>query len=140
MPETKPRNASCHCGRVKFTVELPEELRGARCNCSICSMKGAVTVYAPIEALTIVEGEDALGCYRFNTGTAAHHFCSNCGIHCFHRTRTDPNTYGINAACLEGVSPFDFTEVPVADGVRHPSDHGGVRRQFGVLRFERFER
>lgn len=101
-------------------------------------MKGAVTVYAPREALQVARGEEILGCYRFNTGTAKHYFCSNCGIHCFHQTRSAPDRYGINVACLEGISPFDFTEVPVGDGIHHPSDHRGARRQFGTLRFERF--
>jgi hypothetical protein len=41
----------------------------------------------------------------------------------------------VNVACLEGVSPFDFTEVPVVDGVHHPSDTGGGSRRIGTLRF-----
>ena len=32
--------------------------------------------------------------------------------------------YGVNVACLKGVSPFDFADVPVIDGVNHPADHG----------------
>jgi hypothetical protein len=43
--------------------------------------------------------------------------------------------YGVNVACLEGVSPFDFAEVPVMDGVAHPSDTGGPSRLAGLLRF-----
>lgn len=135
--EATPRTGRCHCGAVTFTAVLPEDLKGSRCNCSICSRKGAVTVYLPADALTITAGEDALGCYRFNTGVARHYFCATCGIHCFHRTRADPNFYGVNAACLDGVSPYDFAEVPVMDGVNHPRDTNGVRRQVGTLRFER---
>jgi hypothetical protein len=29
----------------------------------------------------------------------------------------------VNVACLEGVSPFDFNEVIVFDGLRHPADN-----------------
>ena len=130
------RKGSCHCGKVQFEVELPGELHGSRCNCSICAMKGAVMVYAPLEALKVTQGEDSLSCYRFNTGVARHYFCSNCGIHCFHQARSNPDQYAINAACLEGVSPYDFAEIPVGDGVHHSLDHGGVRRLFGTLRFE----
>jgi hypothetical protein len=136
--EAMIRNGSCHCGAVKFEVAfLSPQLDGSRCNCSICAMKGAVMVYVPLEALRVTEGEDSLACYRFNTGVAKHHFCSHCGIHCFHQARSDPDKYAINAACLEGVSPYDFTEIPVGDGVHHSLDHGGVRRQFGTLRFVR---
>ncbi len=128
---------SCHCGAVRFTVELPEDFAGTRCNCSICARKGAVTTYAPLESLTVTQGADALSVYSFNTGVAKHHFCSHCGIHCFHQTRSMPDKYGVNVACLEGMSPYDFAEVPVVDGVHHPNDNGGVRRLAGVLRFER---
>ncbi|WP_336976809.1 GFA family protein [Altererythrobacter fulvus] len=128
---------SCHCGTVRFTVELPEDFAGTRCNCSICARKGAVTTYAPLESLTVTQGADALSVYSFNTGVAKHHFCSHCGIHCFHQTRSMPDKYGVNVACLEGMSPYDFAEVPVVDGVHHPNDNGGVRRLAGVLRFER---
>jgi hypothetical protein len=34
------------------------------------------------------------------------------------------------------LSPFDFEEVPVGDGVHHPSDTGKAR-QAGVLKFFR---
>ncbi|WP_409018712.1 hypothetical protein [Brevundimonas vesicularis] len=41
-------------------------------------------------------------------------------------------------ACIEGVSPFDFHEVPVYDGVEHPRDlgEGAKPRVAGTLRFE----
>lgn len=84
--------------------------------------------------LTIVRGEDLLTSYRFNTGAAQHFFCSRCGIYTHHQRRSNPHEYGVNAACLDGVSPFDFVEVSVMDGVNHPNDSGAVRR-VGRLRF-----
>ncbi|WP_241772972.1 GFA family protein [Erythrobacter sp. SG61-1L] len=121
---------------MRFTVELADDPAGTRCNCSICAKKGAVTTYAPLESLTVTQGADMLKVYSFNTGVAKHHFCSHCGIHCFHQTRSMPDKYGVNVACLEGMSPFDFAEVPVVDGIHHPNDNGGVRRLAGKLRFE----
>jgi len=129
------RDGACHCGAVRFTVELPVELRGARCDCSICSMKGAVTVGTPLSGLEIVEGADLLTLYRFNTGVAKHYFCSRCGTYTFHQRRSDPNTYGVNVACL-GLSPYrDFPDVAVVDGVHHSRDTGTVRLA-GRLKFE----
>lgn len=117
-------NGACHCGGVKFHVRLGEGLASARrCNCSYCRMRGAVAVMARVGDLDIVEGADLLNLYQFNTRTAKHYFCSKCGIYTHHRRRSNPDEYGVNAACLEGVSPFDFPEVPVTDGVRHSSDH-----------------
>lgn len=99
-------------------------------------MRGAVAVTAPLGGLRITAGEDALTLYRFNTGTAKHYFCSKCGIYTHHQRRSNPNEYGVNVACLEGLSPFDFDEVPVGDGIHHPSD-GGPPRQAGMLKFIR---
>jgi hypothetical protein len=134
--ETAFRNGACHCGGVRFTVVLPRTLRGARCNCSICRMKGVVMVAASLDALQVTQGTELLTAYSFNTGAAKHHFCSRCGIHVYHQRRVDPSQVGVNAACLEGVSPYDFAEVPVSDGVNHPLDNGGRFRVVGTLRFE----
>ncbi len=60
--------------------------------------------------------------YQFNTRTAKHYFCSVCGIYTHHQRRMNPNEYGFNVGCLEGVDPFDIPNVPTSDGVNHPSD------------------
>ena len=143
MTETPPDqqitlDGSCHCGAVKFTVDLPQGLASARrCTCSICRMRGAVAVTGGLESFTVHEGADKLATYRFNTGVAEHHFCSVCGIYTHHRRRSNPHQLGVNVACLEGLSPFDFGEVVVFDGERHPSDDPEGRTLVaGVLRYE----
>ena len=134
---TRLHEGGCHCGAVRFEAELPEPLTGGRCNCSICAMKGVLMIRVPLAALRVTQGETVLACYRFNTMVAQHHFCSRCGIHLFHQTRSHPDQYGVSAAALDGVCPYaDFPVVPVNDGVRHQLDHGGVVRTLGTLRFE----
>jgi hypothetical protein len=134
--ETTTRTAQCHCGAVRFEVTLSDGFNSIRrCTCSYCRMRGAVAVSAQTGAIKILQGEDALTSYRFNTGTAQHFFCSRCGIYTHHQRRSDPSQYGVNVACLEGVSPFDFSAVPVVDGVNHPNDTGGKPRLAGTLRF-----
>jgi hypothetical protein len=132
-------NGACHCGAVRFHVKLTNGLRTARrCTCSYCRMRGAVAVSANLDDIVILAGADALTLYQFNTMSAKHYFCSICGIYTHHQRRSNPNQYGVNAACLEGLSPFDFAEVPVHDGVRHPADDAtpaGGPRLAGVLRF-----
>jgi hypothetical protein len=131
-------DGACHCGAVEFTVTLTEGFASARrCTCSICRMRGAVAVTSTPDAFRITQGEDKLATYRFNTKTAEHHFCSICGIYTHHKRRSNPNQVGVNVACLEGVSPFDFAEVIVFDGSRHPADDAGHRTYVaGVLRFD----
>lgn len=122
----KKMNGQCHCGTVKFTVELTDGLNTARrCNCSYCRMRGAITVSAPLNGITVLEGKEKLTEYRFNTRQAVHYFCSVCGIYTFHQRRSNPEQYGVNVACLEGISPFDFPEITVTEGIHHPNDGGG---------------
>ncbi len=131
--------AACHCRRVRFEVVLTDGLKKARrCDCSFCRMRGAVVVSAERDGVRIISGEDALAEYQFNTRTAKHYFCSACGIYTHHQRRSNPGQYGVNVACIEGVSPFDFREVPVNDGVRHPSDlaPGAKAGIAGTLRYE----
>ena len=129
-------NGACHCGAVQFSVTLTDGLHTARrCTCSYCRMRGAVAVSADLAGLTIIAGADTLSIYKFGTMTAAHYFCSVCGIYTHHQRRSNPGQYGVNVACLEGLSPFDFEEVPVNDGVNHPSDRNSPARVAGVLRF-----
>jgi len=130
-------NGQCHCGAVKFRATLTDGFNTIRrCTCSLCRMRGAVAVSADLGGVEIVEGADNLASYRFNTGEAQHFFCKTCGIYTHHQRRSNPNQYGVNVACLEGVSPFDFATVPVLDGVNHPNDNGGRGRVVGTLRFD----
>jgi hypothetical protein len=82
-------------------------------------MRGAIAVSAELDGITITAGADVLSLYQFNTMSARHCFCSNCGIYTHHQRRSNPNQYGVYVACLEGISSFDFDEVPVHDGVNH---------------------
>ena len=129
-------SAHCHCGAVAFTVELSDGFNTVRrCNCSYCRMRGAVAVSSPRSGIEVVRGGDKLTEYRFNTGEAVHFFCSVCGIYTFHQRRSNPQQYGVNVACIDGVSPFDFPCVEVNDGVNHPKDGGG-----GVVGYLRYEK
>lgn len=126
----------CHCGAVRFEARLSDGFNTIRrCTCTYCRMRGAVAVSAERGGIEIIRGKDVLTSYRFNTGAAQHFFCSRCGIYTHHQRRSNPNQYGINVACLEGVSPFDFEEVPVLNGVSHPSDTGRPASRAGTLRF-----
>lgn len=128
---------ACHCATVRFRVKLADGLNTARrCNCSFCAMRGAVAVSANLAEISIFQGEDALTLYQFNTNTAKHYFCSKCGIYTHHQRRSNPHQYGVNVACLSGISPFDFIEVPVLNGFDHPADRKSqIGDRIGVLRF-----
>lgn len=75
-----------------------------------------------LDGIHIVQGQDALQLYQFNTMTARHYFCRHCGIYTHHQRRSNPTEYGFNVACLEGVNPFDLGPIETRDGVNHPAD------------------
>ncbi|WP_028241223.1 GFA family protein [Stutzerimonas azotifigens] len=115
--------ASCHCGSVVLELSLPDGVVDPRrCNCSICRRKGAVVASVPLSGIRILQGAEHLKLYQFNTFTAKHYFCSNCGIYTHHQRRSNPNEYGYNVGCLEGVDPFAIADIPTSDGVNHPAD------------------
>jgi len=135
--KSKKHAGSCHCGAVKFEVQLTDEFNTIRrCSCSYCRMRGAVAVSAQLNGIEVTQGEDTLSLYQFNSNTAKHYFCSLCGIYTHHQRRSNPNQYGINVSCL-GVSPFDFPEVTVNDGVNHPTDLESGPLIAGILRFSK---
>ena len=132
-------DGACHCGGVRFTVRLTDGLRSAlRCTCSYCRMRGAVAVSADLDGINITQGSELLTVYQFNTNTARHYFCSRCGIYTHHQRRSNPSQFGVNVACLEGMSPFDFRELPVYDGTRHTAD-GFPLTKAGTLIFRAAE-
>lgn len=117
------KQGSCHCGAVKFEVDLPNGLEGVRhCDCSLCRKRTAFVGTASLDGLRVLSGADNLTLYQFNTQTAKHYFCKKCGIYTHHQRRSNPNEYGFNVACLDGVNAFDFAPAPVLDGINHPSD------------------
>ncbi|QIB34655.1 GFA family protein [Ancylobacter pratisalsi] len=134
--DANARTGGCHCGAVRFEVALSDGFNSIRrCTCSYCRMRGAVVVMAEMGGIRILEGEEMLTTYRFHSGAARHFFCSRCGIYTHHQRRSDQQLYAVNVACLNGVSPFDFLEVPVMDGVNHTSDTGKPTRRAGILCF-----
>ena len=70
----------------------------------------------PLSGLRIVSGADNLSLYQWNTGVAKHYFCRTCGIYTHHQRRSNPEEYGFNVACLEGVDIEAFSEVPTGNG------------------------
>ena len=117
--------ASCHCGSVQLNVFLLNGLEKLiRCNCSICSRgKGFAMICVPIEDVKVIEGNESITEYIFNTTTAPHFFCIVCGIHTHHKSRSSPNKMCVNVACIDQLNVEDYSsEVIYFDGINHPRD------------------
>ena len=113
----------CHCGSVEILLDLPDGLVDVRrCDCSLCRRRGAIAASVPLSGINIIKGKDKLKLYQFNTMEAKHYFCSECGVYTHHQRRSNPEQYGFNTACLEGINPLKIEGIPTYDGVNHPKD------------------
>lgn len=108
---------SCHCGAIRFEFTAVPITKGIRCNCSICSRKGAMMSPEPIapEKFVIHAEQNVLGLYQFGTKTAKHYFCKHCGIYPFHETARLPGHFRVNLACVDDIDTFTM-DADVFDG------------------------
>ena len=105
---------SCHCGRVQFEVLAPKRIKVSQCNCSMCNKSGYLGLAVPKDKFELLQGQDSLTTYQFNTGVAKHTFCKHCGIKSFYVPRSHPDGYNVNVRCLNPgtigtmeIIPFD---------------------------------
>lgn len=100
----------CHCGAVAFEVVAHASVTAQACNCSMCEKVGFIHLIVPADRFRLIEGEDALTAYTFNTGVAQHLFCRTCGVKSFYVPRSNPDGYSVNIRCLDQST---FSEIPV---------------------------
>ena len=105
-------SGGCHCGRVRFEIEIPDRVIVHRCNCSICQKSGYMHLIVTADRFLLLQGEDSLVEYQFHTGVARHLFCGTCGIKSFYVPRSHPDSYSVNLNCVE--VPEDV-ELSIAD-------------------------
>ena len=109
---------SCHCGRVRFTVDTQIDYVRA-CDCSICRRRGALIHRVEEQDLQLLTPLEDLSTYRFHTRQATDYFCPTCGILPFRRPRTAPHLWAINVRCLEDID-LDSLRVERVNGSRLP--------------------
>ena len=91
----------CHCGAIRYEVQLPASVEVEDCNCSICSKSGYLHLIVPHRHFSLLSGEGELITYTFNSGVAKHKFCRHCGIKSFYIPRSNPDGIDINLRCLD---------------------------------------
>ena len=77
-------------------------------------MTGYLHLFVTQAEFRLLQGEDALSTYTFNTGAAKHRFCRHCGVKSFYTPRSHPDGVSVNVRCLDeasiesvDVTPFD---------------------------------
>ena len=98
-------HGGCHCGAVRYRVEVDLEKPVTQCNCSICLRTGTLLTFVPASAFTLEKGEESLTDYQFGKKNIHHLFCRVCGIKSFARGtgRDGSPTVAINTRCLDDI-------------------------------------
>ncbi|XP_071957915.1 centromere protein V-like [Antedon mediterranea] len=91
----------CHCGAIRFQVQAPPAIKAIKCDCSICEKKQNIHFIVPASRFKLLQGEDNLTCYTFNTHVAKHTFCKTCGVQSFYSPRSNPDGKGIMPHCID---------------------------------------
>ena len=121
-------NGSCHCGAVKYAVELYSSTSASMCNCSICTKVGAVAAIVKPSAFTLLAGADSLGEYQWGPKLSTRFFCKQCGVHSFargHLEEVGGDYVSINCNTLDDIDLRDL-KINHWDG-RHNNWEAGTR-------------
>lgn len=101
----KDYQGGCHCGEFRFQVSLPDSIEVEDCNCSVCSKAGYLHVIVPSQQFKVLQGQDRMQLYTFNSGVAKHYFCKTCGIKPYYIPRSNPDGVDVNLRCLDAQPP-----------------------------------
>lgn len=116
----------CHCGAVRFEVELDLSRGGTMCNCTICTKIAQVGAIAKPAQFRLLQGEDQLTTYPNAIG--ARKFCKTCGVHGFGFGHLDMLGGDFVSINLNALDDFDRGKIGIKywDG-RHDNWQAGLR-------------
>ena len=96
----------------------------------MCGRLGYLHLIVPAHRFRLLQGQDALTCYTFNTGTAKHLFCATCGVKSFYVPRSHPDGFSVNARCIDSptITGMQITQVDGRNWEQHyPAGRGEFR-------------
>lgn len=122
-PHLSHHTGSCHCGFIRFEVDVDLSQGACRCNCTICTKLALLGVEAKPDNLKLLApaSEAELGAYQWGPKRFKYLFCKKCGAHCYSRYNipeiNSGDMVGVNVNCLDDVDPMTL-KVSYVDG-RH---------------------
>ena len=100
-------HGGCHCGAVRYQVDLDLDTEAINCNCSMCGRAGTLLMFVPESGFKLEQGEANLTDYVFNRHVIHHLFCKTCGIKPFARGQgKDGPMVAVNVRTIDNVDSF----------------------------------
>lgn len=127
---TQSCHGGCHCGAVRYSVDVDFAQGTVRCNCSLCRKSRAWFAFVPADAFRLEKGGDALSNYRWTpegrpAPNLTYHFCSHCGVRT-HTEGTAPGgaaTVAVQVATIEDADREQLAEsISYVDGLNDRFD------------------
>ena len=108
-------SGGCHCGAVRYEVDMDLSQGTLRCNCSICSKGRTWLAASDATDFRLLSGTDALSEYQFGSKQIHHLFCKHCGIKSFGRgSGPDGKEFvAVIVSCLDNVPDSELAALPV---------------------------
>jgi hypothetical protein len=118
----RAHRGGCHCGDLRFEIELDLEAGATKCNCTYCA-KSRFWLARAEQGDFRPSGEATD--YRGRNSVAHHFFCPRCGVHVYDRVDA-PNMLGrtyvnVSVACLDDASVDELIAAPLrfSDGLNN---------------------
>ena len=105
---------SCHCGEVRFEVDLDLEAGSGKCNCSICRKTRNWSASAKPDAFRLLSEPSATTDY-FRNGMVHWPFCRTCGVRPYGHgdiPEAGGAFYSVQLSCLD-IADEVLANVPV---------------------------
>ena len=111
----KTYQGSCHCGSVRYEVDLDLAEGTIKCNCSFCLKERNWLAATKPGAFRLLAGEADLTEYQFGGKRIHHLFCRHCGVKSFSWAAGADGKRGhvINVNTLDEVDESELLNAPV---------------------------
>ena len=109
--------ASCHCQKVKVSINAALPTEGLECNCSMCKRRGTLLQFFPA-SLASFTGDGDTTTYTFNKHKIMHKFCKTCGVAAFSQSEHNgQQMVAVNLRCVPDID-LDTLKIDKVDGAK----------------------